>query len=223
MEKINLSEDLNKFFNSDLKTVFKNIFKFPTTAVEKIDNERAVNSLMFPICAWVLSYLIVLLVNVLFIGTKTVWGDETLLSVAGFGLFLKASLIVLFFAAFLTILTVLFMAFKGKADAVGAFWHSGIHALNFALVWVILQVFTAIFIGSKEPGAFGLIVDILCCVVYPLSMGISLMRQYLHSADNECNGFSWWSAPLIVAGSLGLAVWIMAEMDSQMVPMGRMF
>lgn len=58
---------------------------------------------------------------------------------------------------------------------------------------------------------------------YPLSMGISLMRQYLHSADNECNGFSWWSAPLIVAGSLGLAVWIMAEMDSQMVPMGRMF
>ena len=79
MAKINWGEDINKFFNSDLKTVFKNIFKFPTTAVEKINNERAVQSAVFPICAWVLSYLLLLLINVLFLGTKTVWGDESML------------------------------------------------------------------------------------------------------------------------------------------------
>lgn len=221
MAQINWGEDLNKFFNSDLKTVFKNIFKFPTTAVEKINNERAVQSVVFPICAWVLSYLLLLLINVLFLGTKTVWGDESMLSVMGFGLFLKMSLTGLLFPAFLTILTILFTAIKGKTDAEGALWHSGIHALNFTLVWLIYLLCGLIF---TNPGTFIAIVLAVALLVYPISMGINLMRQYLHYADNEgCNSFSWWSAPAIVAGSLGLVIWIMSEMGSQMVPMEKMF
>ena len=223
MAQINWNEDINKFFNNDLKVIFRNIFKFPTTAWERIKNEAVVKSAASPVCAWVLTYLIVLLANVLFLGTKSVgWGSATMLSVAGFGYFLKMSLMPLFFVLFLTILSIVFMAVKGKADVEGAFYHSGIHAVNFSLVWLLGHLMVLIF-SNGNPGVFGAIIIILCLVVYPLSMGITLMRQYLHSAEAEdSNSFSWWSSPVVVAGSLGLAIWIMSEMGSAL-NLGKMF
>lgn len=224
MAQINWSEDINKFFNNDLKVILKNIFKFPTTAVERINNESVVKSMAAPLCAWVMCYILVLLSNVLFLGTKSAgWGGQTVLSLMGFGKFLEMSLLPIFFVLFLTILSVVFMAFKGKADVEGAFYHSGIHAVNFTLVWILFQ-FMALIFSSGNPGVGGSMVIILSCLVYPLSMAITLMRQYLHTAEEESsNGFSWWSAPLVVAGSLALAVWILTEMNANMIPLGKIF
>ena len=192
MAQINFGEDLQNFFNHDIGNMFKNMFKFPTTSVMRIENESKVKSIMAPLCTLVISYLVCMLLPLMY---KTPFKYCALIA-----------LVPVLYMVFLTVFAFIVMAIKGKGDILKAFSITTIHAYNYTLFMIVISI-----ILLFNPNKFLAIVFLLI-IVYGLTMAISNMRQALSTIESEGQeAYTWWLAPVAVVLPLFLSMYLVGK------------
>lgn len=204
MAQINWGEDIQNFFNNDLAKMVSTLFKFPTTCLAKFNDVCKVKTLVQPLMALVVGYIITTLMF--------------LIMGADFGDAAKTALLLPFFIVFLCALTFVVMAAKGKSDINIALQHTSIHSLIFSLAFVVIALFCLIS-GDGVKALFNIVssgfwaVFIILVIVYALALGISCMRQLMNTLEGEGKeSFAWWISPCVVVVSLALAVFIATKM-----------
>ena len=192
MAQINWGEDLQNFFNHDIGNMFKNMFKFPTTCIKRIQEESKVKSLVTPICALLISFIFCTLFALML---ELDFGDAVLVG-----------LIPVFYMVFLAILLFVMMAVKGKPDIMTALSHTSVHGLNYTVVMLLFSL-----LSLMDTSKF-LVIIMALVLVYGMSMGISNIRQSLGILDEENKeAFTWWISPAVVLLSLYLAFLIFGK------------
>lgn len=201
MAQINWGEDIQNFFNNDLAKMVSNLFKFPTTCLNKFNEDCKVKTVVLPLMTLVVGYIITTLMFLI-------------MGMPNFGYSLEMALLLPFFIVFLCILTFVVMAAKGKSDIGLALQHTAIHSLIFTLAFVVVALFVLIS-GDGLRALYNIFdsgfwaVFIILVIVYALALGISCVRQLMNTLDGEGKeAFAWWISPCVVVVSLALAIFI---------------
>lgn len=208
--------DIQRFFKEDLKEMFLSIFKRPATGTQLwLDNTKS-KSVVNPLCMIVSAFVLITLVA--FIALRIKIGSSV-----SFGSCLGLGLMPIFFSLFISLFMFIFMAIKQKPDMMLAFRHSSIHVLILTIAMILSLITLLVFIdqrallglmfGRVSSGlGFGALI-LMLVMVYALSMGFSAARQTLKTCQSDDKeGFSWYTAPLVVFLSIYLTYFIVSAM-----------
>ncbi len=207
MAQVDWGGDIQKFFNNDLKCMFANMFKHPTSCISRLDSKCQVKSIVSPIMMVAISFVVIILMSLIFTAIQGIS------SYVNFGFHIKTALLPVFFCLFYTLFVFVAMAIKSPADIAVAFNNSAIHVLNLTLAFIVVYLVVSIFGGnimSMKGSTFMLIIETLI-LIYSMSIGIGNVRQTLTNA-NCGESYSWWIAPLVVVIPLALSIWIVTKL-----------
>ena len=199
MAQINWGEDIQNFFNNDLAKMVGNLFKFPTTCLSKFADACKVKSVVMPLMALVVGYIVTTLMF--------------LIMGVDFGSAAKSGLLLVFFVVVLCILTFAALAAKGKSDINMALDHTAIHSF----IFTISMVFLGLIVLIEGDGPYAILklgtdfwgIVMLLVIVYGLSLGISCMRQLMSTVEGEGKeSYAWWISPCVVVVALALGIYL---------------
>ncbi|MBO4646066.1 MAG: hypothetical protein J5642_06075 [Bacteroidales bacterium] len=197
--KIDWGGELQRFFKTDLKNLFINLFKHPASGAQKFLATSS-PSVANPLYMVVLSFVVITFFSFL------------CMAINGFAEFRPCVILGLapiFFSVFITLILFVFLAIKQKPDILLAFRHSAIHVMLLSIVMLfgcLLTLFadTSLFnIMSGDNQFIGILFALTA--IYAISMGISAVRQTLQTCEtSEKEGYVWYVSPLVIILSLWL-------------------
>lgn len=207
MEQNNNGGSLSKFFQNDLKAIFKSLFTKPSSCVENLVRGADGASFATPLWMLLLTFLVTMLMSwfSLMKTGLTEWME------AGdiFGACFKSGLMPLIFIAILTVLQFVAMAIKGCSDFKLAFFNITPHMMVYCMLLVLITLIVIIFGGNREPGTFMTIL-LIAILLYSFTWGIGNIRQGLMAISGD-DTYAWWMAPLVFGLSIGLTFLILKE------------
>jgi hypothetical protein len=204
MEQNNNGGSLSKFFQKDLKAIFKSLFTKPSSCVENLVRDADGASFATPLWMLLLTFLVTMLVSWLSLIKSGLIGWMESGDI--FGACFKSGLMPLIFIAILTVLQFVAMAIKGCSDFKLAFFNITPHMMVFCMM-LVLMTLIMMTMGSKgDPNTF-VIILVIAIMLYSFTWGIGNIRQSLMAISGD-DTYAWWMAPLVFGLSIALTVLI---------------